>query len=357
MNSTEAQARIETSFRNQARKDPKVRNAYLLVHSDRLGVDLRIAEGRTGDTPANIRQAVHLASGGKLFTATAVAMLHEQGRLSFDDRIAEHLDPELMQGLHVHKGRDYSSEIRVSQLLNQTSGLNDCFWPLLKKLDENPGFRTTPREALMWGKANLKPKARPGSRHYYTDTNYYLLGLLVESVFGAPFHEALRALIFEPLGMGSAYLMGWSEPARKTELPPAGLYIKGTNYIGLPGAHGLDYAGGGVMAELADYLTFLEALAGHRLVRPETLERMMNDDRRSYPTIRYGYAIWKFVAVPIILPRKYECWGCVGVTGAFLFHHPGTDSYIIGSFGDASYRSKGLQFMLGKIIKPLLDCR
>ena len=144
MDRTAVEAKIEASFRKQARNDRKVRNAYLLVHSDRLGVDLRVAEGRTGPIEANIRQPVHMASVGKIFTATVTAILHEQGKLSFDDRIAEHLDPELMQGLHVYKGKDYSAEITLRHLLTQSSGLNDCFWPLLKKLTKDPTLTMTP---------------------------------------------------------------------------------------------------------------------------------------------------------------------------------------------------------------------
>jgi D-alanyl-D-alanine carboxypeptidase len=63
---------------------------------------------------------------------------------------------------------------------------------------------------------------------------------------------------------------------------------------------------------------------------------------------------WKVKAIPLIMPSKFYCWGCVGVTGAFMFYHPRTQSYIIGSFNDFSYRGKALQFMIRKVIKELL---
>lgn len=349
-------SRIEESFRRQARRDRKVRSAYLLVRSDRLGVDLRLAEGETQGVAADIRQPVHLASVGKLFTATVVALMHEEGLLSFDAPVSRYLDAELMDGLHVHRGRDYSGEVKVSHLLNQSSGLYDSFWPLLRMMTADPAMRITPREAVIWGREHLKPRAKPGQRHYYTDTNYYLLGLVVESITGRPFHETLHRCIFEPLGMTGARMMGYSEPAVKTDLPVAGLYIDGRDWTRTPGAHGIDYAGGGVIAPLEDYLKFMQALVGGRLVKPGTLQRMMSDDHRSYPTIRYGYAIWKFVTVPLLLPAKFNCWGCVGVTGAFMFYHPRTEAHVIGSFGDVSYRSKACRFMLAKVIGPLLKC-
>jgi D-alanyl-D-alanine carboxypeptidase len=121
MDRTAVQSRIEKAFRGQIRKDDRIRNGYLLVYSDKLGIDLRVAEGKTGSFAASTEQPLYLASVGKLFTATIVSMLHEQGELAFGDRIARYLDAELMDGLHVYKGEDYSDEIEIRHLLNQSS--------------------------------------------------------------------------------------------------------------------------------------------------------------------------------------------------------------------------------------------
>jgi D-alanyl-D-alanine carboxypeptidase len=356
MDRAAVQAQIETAFGQQAQKDRRVRNAYLLVHSDKLGIDLRVAEGQTKGVKADMQQPVYMASVGKLFTATIISILCEQGNLAFTDKISSYLDADLMSGLHVYKGQDYSNEIEIRHLLNQSSGLYDPFWPLLEQMLKEPTMRMTPRDAVIWGKENLEPKAKPGEKHYYTDTNYYLLGLIVESITERPFHEALHRHIFEPLGMRSAYMQGYSKPAVQSEYPLASYYfndVEGSIIGGLPG---IDYAGGGVVAVLDDYLTFMQALVQHKLIKSETLQRMMSDDYPSDPTIRYGYAIWKFTTIPILMPEKFNCWGCVGATGAFMFYHPRTQAYIIGSFNDTSCRSKALRFMISKIIKPLLKC-
>jgi D-alanyl-D-alanine carboxypeptidase len=153
--------------------------------------------------------------------------------------------------------------------------------------------------------------------------------------------------------MERAYMQGYSEPAVESEDPVASFTIDGVDGTTIPGLPGIDYAGGGVIAPLDDYLTFMQALVNHRLVNADTLERMRSDDYRSYPTIRYGYGIWKFVTIPLILPKKYYSWGCAGATGAFMFYHPRTESHIIGTFNDASYMSKGLQWMLSKVVRQL----
>jgi D-alanyl-D-alanine carboxypeptidase len=326
------------------------------VHSDALGVDMNIAESGTG-SPVDPDQPVHLASVGKLFTATLIAMLHDRGELDFEDRISAYLDAELMDGLHVYRGRDYSNEITVRQLLMQTSGLYDVFYPLWEKLVDDPSFTITTREAIDWGKQHMKPVAEPGKKHHYTDTNYYLLGFIVERITGKPFHEAMHELIFDPLGMTHAWLHGYSSPKEQPEQPAAGLYVKDTDFSAVKGAHAIDHAGGSVVAPLSEYLLFMTALKNHELIRQETLERMINDDvHMGFPTVGfdYGYSIWKPRSIPLLMPPEIYCWGCVGVTGAFMFYHPGTESHIIGTFNNFAYRGKALTFMVNNVIKELM---
>lgn len=112
-----------------------------------------------------------------------------------------------------------------------------------------------------------------------------------------------------------------------------------------------------MIAPLSEYLLFLKALASHRIVSEDTLERMITDDvRMGFPTagFDYGYSIWKFRSIPLLMPQELYSWGCVGVTGAFMFYHPGTESHIIGTFNDFAYRAKALSFLARKVIKELL---
>jgi len=345
---------IESAFRKQVRKDARVKNAYLLVHSEKLNLNLNIAEGKGGSTSAETSQLNHLASVGKLFTATLIGILHERGLLDFDDRIEKYLDSDLMSKLHIYKGRDYSSEILVKHLLKQTSGLNDVFYPLFKKTVKDPDFEITPRSAVEWSKVNMKPVAAPGKKHHYTDTNYYLLGLIIEKITGKQFHEAMHELIFAPLGMKNAYMYGFSEPQGN---PPSALYLNGVDLRSINNIHQIDYAGGSVVASLDEFLIFIKSLVNSDIVSRATLDRMLQDDiPMGFPIMgfSYGYSIWKTRTIPLLMPEKFYCWGCVGVTGAFMFYHPSTESYIIGTFNDSSYRGKALQFMINKVIKALL---
>jgi D-alanyl-D-alanine carboxypeptidase len=350
-------SRIRSSFERQVQKDKNIRNAYLLVRSEKYGIDLHIAEGTTGGGEADIHRPNYLASVGKLFTATIIGMLYEQGKLDFSDSISKHLDAEIVNRLHVFRGNDYSTRITIRHLLMQTSGLYDVFYHLLDRMLKEPEFTITPREAIRWGKENLTPVGIPGKKHSYTDTNYHLLGLIIENIAGKAFHEIMHECVFDRTGMQHAYMHGFSKPRVESGFPPARAYFKGQDILAIGGYHQIDYAGGSVIAPLSEYVLFMKALVTHEIIKRETLDRMLSDEiAMGFPLIsfNYGYSIWKLKSIPLLIPDVYRCWGCAGATGAFMFYHPATESYIIGTFNDFSYRAKALQFMAKSVIKQLV---
>ncbi len=351
---TEAKLKtIEEMFRKQVQKDPNAENAYLLIHSDKFDAHMNIAEGSTGNIPANPEQPNYMASVGKIFTATIISILYEKEKLAFEDPISNYLDEELLDSLHVYKGKDYTHDITIKHLLKQTSGLYDDFWPLLEKIIEDKDFTITPREAVIWGKKNLKPHFPPGKKMKYTDTNYHLLGLIIENITGKPFHEVLKEYIFVPLKMQKSSMLHYSEPLKEYSYPIANFSMKGQIINDYKGYGALDFAGGGIVAPNEDLLIFMKALVNGGIISKDTLARMRTDTSTFYLGIDYGYSIWQFQTIPLLLPEKYYSWGCVGATGAFMFYHPGLETYLIGNFNNTSYMIKGLNF-LKKIITKLL---
>ena len=236
-------------------------------------------------------------------------------------------------------------KIRISHLLNQSSGLPDNFYPLFDKLLADHGFVIEPRAAVEWAKSNLTPRDIPGRKAYYTDTNYHLLGLIVENVCEKPFHAVLKNLVFDPLGMKHAYMLHCSEPMDASPHPEAGFYSRETRLNDIRGFAGIDYAGGGVVAPLEDLLLLMKALVAHRLVSEEALATMKSDKARLNPGFDYGYGIWQVRSIPLLLPAKYRSWGVLGATGAYMFHHPELDAYLIGSFNHAAWQRKCVRFM------------
>ena len=336
---------IEAFFRKKVRTDNKILNAYLLVHSNKSGLHLNLAEGPGENDKPNPQQPVYMASVGKLFTSVIVAILHEKGELSFEDHINHYLDTKLMDGLHIYKKKDYSRDIQIRHLLNQTSGLPDNFYPLFDKLIANHRFEINPLEAIVWAKRNLKPQNVPGKKSYYTDTNYHLLGLIVEKICGEPFHAVLNKLIFTPLDMVNSYMLHYSKPLKTSAHKEAGFYFDQTRLNEIKGFGGLDFSGGGVVAPMEDSLKLMKALTSYKLILENTFKIMINDKAPLYPGWDYGYGIWQVRPIPILLPSKYQSWGVLGATGAFMFYHPELDAYIIGSFNHQSWQKKCVRFM------------
>ena len=81
----------------------------------------------------------------------------KNGQLSFEGRYYKYLDQELVKQLHVYKGKDYTNEIKIKHLLNQTSGLYDNFRPLLEKLLNDPNFYHEPTRDNYLGKNISNP--------------------------------------------------------------------------------------------------------------------------------------------------------------------------------------------------------
>lgn len=153
--------------------------------------------------------------------------------------------------------------------------------------------------------------AEPGRKHHYTDTTYYLLGLIVERITGKPFHEVMHEFVFDPLGMGHAAMHGYSSQRESSERAPAELYLGDIDFSAIPGAPAIDYARGSVIAPLSDFLLFMQALTSCRIIRGETLQQMINDHvYTGFPTVGfdYGYSIWKPRTIPVILPAEMHCW-------------------------------------------------
>ncbi len=156
-------------------------------------------------TPAAPDMRYSIGSISKQFTATAMLLLAEQGKLSLDDKVGRWL-PELTQ----------AKEVSLRQLLSMTSGYQD-YWPQDYVM---PGMLqpTTPRQIVdTWARKPLD--FAPGTKWQYSNTNYVIAGMIVQQVAGMPLVEFLRTRIFEPLGMQSVAItdegaLGPSDPMR-----------------------------------------------------------------------------------------------------------------------------------------------
>ena len=141
------------------------------------------------NTPARSEMRYSIGSISKQFTAAAVLLLQEEGKLSLDDKVAKYL-PDLTR----------ANEVSLRQLLSHTSGYQD-YWPQ----DYVPPFMLQPISAQkildLWARKPLD--FDPGTKWQYSNTNYVVAGLIIEKVSGMPLLPFLQQRVFAPLGMKS----------------------------------------------------------------------------------------------------------------------------------------------------------
>ncbi len=173
-----------------------------------------------GQVPMTKDTPIYIASITKLYTATAIMKLYEEGALSLDDPISKYLPADLIKGIHVYKGEDYSNEITIEQLLSTTSGIPDYYEEKSSKdgkkifelFLEEPERSWTVDETIARARDDLGPHFPPGTDAFYSDTNFQLLGMIIENVTHKPLHIVYGDFFFRPLGLKHTWLIGCSEP-------------------------------------------------------------------------------------------------------------------------------------------------
>ncbi len=303
-----------------------------------------------------------IASITKLFIATVVLKLHEQGRLELHAPVTNHLPEDLGHRLHVHRDVDHTDELTAVHLLGHLSGLPDYLderpadgRSLMEEILAGPDQRWTPEEAVRRARDRLRTHFPPSDpqgprpKIRYSDTNFQLLVVAAQHVTAMPIHELYRELIFDPLGLERTWVPGRG-PAATTEATdePATVWLGGRPFDDRPGAMS---SFGDLYSTTADLLGFGRALASGRLFdRPATGHLMRAHFRRFGPPrglatlrapswpIEYGLGTMRFeVGRALALGRRIPTLvGHTGSTGSWLWHVPALDLVVTGTVDQAT---------------------
>lgn len=247
-------------------------------------------------SPMTSADRFQIASITKSMVAAAALQLVARGRLSLSDNV-EKWEP----GLLAH-GRD----ITVAQLLGQTSGL--------------PAFQSTKAFARMRG--DPSPRAlialvarsplmfKPGSRSWYSNTNYLVLGLILQEASGEPLPRLLRGRIFGPLALHSAGL-----PPTLAKAPPLAHGYEGRKDV----TSDLSWlwAAGGVLSNAGDVARFYDDLFAGKVVSGPLLRAMRSQRPETNHTLPFsGYGL----GIATIRTDCGQAYGHSGDAPGFIIH-------------------------------------
>ncbi|PHI19264.1 hypothetical protein CEQ90_13710 [Lewinellaceae bacterium SD302] len=316
---------------------PDVHNAFLRIGFGQQPEDadwvFTGGQDRNG-VPYVAEDAFHAASVGKMVTATLIWQLIERGEISLSDP----LPASFRSSVHVYSGVDYSEHLTVGQLLRHRSGLGDYIMDaptdqpsLFVQATQHPTRKWTPADMLAIAR-KIPAKTPPGGRFHYSDTNYLLLGLLLENHYGISLPKLAAQMIFDPLEMNSTHYFGRSPGRVINRLSECYL---GDLEISQDSILTIDWAGGGMVTTTEDLLLFSRALTNGQLISPKTYHRMQNWTEESFGT-SYGFGLRK-LELSIFDPQlpQVRLIGHTGINGAFLFYCPELDLHLAGCFNQA----------------------
>jgi D-alanyl-D-alanine carboxypeptidase len=237
----------------------------------------------------------HWASAGKMVTATLIHQLIEAGKLSYNDRLSSWY-PEFPN----------AEAITIENLLNHTSGIYN--FNADTSQFQGKGY-TSPEQqiALAREKGNL---FYPGEYWSYSNTNYTLLGRIIEALEGNPFHKVVEERIVNPLQLQHFQALAPRELPLNLARAHLGGQVDNIDYSA-------PFAAANIVANSLDMIRFLEALLGGELISRKMLEQMLTNP---YPMFgdgiqHYGNGLMVYAFAP--MPSD-DIW--IGHSGGFMHY-------------------------------------
>ncbi len=232
-----------------------------------------VSDVETGDA-AHFAQTFETGSQTKMVVAVAALKLADAGLLDLDARLADYLPSDRLEGIaNVDEATLRDALAMRSGIPNFTDQDNENGVELFDLIAfENPDTVTGSDVALDLVRG-LPASFEPGASYEYSNTNYTLLGEVIEAVTEQPLGDVVQDLVFEPLGMTDTFLDDHrADPNRLSSYYPTDDgAIDVTDILQDPGA------AGGIISTTADMTTFLQALlVDQTVLSPDALSQMMD---------------------------------------------------------------------------------
>lgn len=291
-----------------------------------------------------------IASTTKLYVTALLVQLRQQGWLDFDKPAASYLPVGMMDRVHVRKKQDMSQHITVRQMMAHTSGIADYFEQRGRKGKSH--FERVLKEDFAWDVHSvveitraLKPKFPPGTpkRAFYSDTNYQLLGALIESIEGASFSQVVEQRILEPLGLKDTYV--FSEEFIN-QYDQVATMLFGKKPVVIPKAMASVQADGGIVSTATDGIQFMKGFMDGTLFPTSYFKELFESWHSVFGPLEYGTGVMRYKLPRIMSPFQKipPMVGHSGASGTVLFFVPELDLYVSGTINQL--KKRGLVFQL-----------
>lgn len=231
------------------------------------------------NVPMKPENVFEIGSITKQFTAIAILMLEEQGKLSVDDDITKFIADYPTKG----------KKITIHHLLNHTSGIKS--YTNMAKFSDLARKDMPPTEIIDMFK-NEPLDFEPGEKFLYNNSGYIMLGYIIEVVSGETYEQFVQKHIFDKLGMASSSYGSMINlvPNRATGYSEAENGYENADYLSLT----LPYAAGSLMSTTDDLLKWQNALNNYTLIKKTSYEKAINGSKlNSGEAIAYGYGLSK----------------------------------------------------------------
>jgi len=222
----------------------------------------RLAGGTDPAVAATPDMRYSIGSISKQFTAAAILLLQEEGKLSLDDTVGKYV-PGLTQG----------DTVTIRQILSHTSGYQD-YWP--EDYVMTPMLKPESAQQIIdtWGKKPLD--FEPGTQWQYSNTNFVIAGRIVETITGKPLMDLLVNRIFRPLGMKTVWN---SDEAKLTSVDATAYYrhALGPLRVAPKEGRGWMFAAGELAMTAHDLALWDESLIAQTVLKPESYKQMFTE--------------------------------------------------------------------------------
>lgn len=292
--------------------------------------------------PLTVDTPLRIASNTKTFTAAAILRLVEIEKLSLDDAISQHIDPEFTILLNE---RYNTNQITIRHLLNHSSGLADhADAKYLQEVLKRPDYQWSRLEQIQMYARKQSPFFPPSAFFIYSDTGYILLGDIIERIIGQSLGLTVRTLLkFDRIGLASAYWECLEQPPIET--PRARQYLKKLEGTHIHASMDL-YGGGGLIMSSRQMALFLEALFEHQVFdKQDTLETMLSTGNHQGAD-KYRLGIMASEVNGVTLYSHLGFWGSVA------YYAPETKISAAGFVDDKESRDTLVQ-----VVETLLSRR